>query len=82
MMEHWETPEKDIYRDTSTGEETEIEHAGDTEYGMKTLPSSLPDVEEHIMQLKKEGWKIFKRGERFIVLEHEGKKGSKPPTYH
>lgn len=63
MMEQWET-----HKD-SPGEETLVEYDEGKEFDTKTLRNDLPDLEERIKRLEFEGWRIFKRGSDFVVME-------------
>lgn len=74
-MENFET-----HKD-APGEETLIEYSEGREYNTKTLNNGLPNLEVRIAQLEQEGWKIFKRGNEFVVLEREKAIDDKP-IYH
>lgn len=76
MLENYET-----YKDTR-GEETVIEHSEGKEYAQKSLPNTMPNLEAHIKELEAEGWNIFKRGERFVVMERTQEDQYKKETYH
>ena len=82
MLEHWKTPKEEIYRDTSTKEETKIEYSEDMEYDTKTLKNDLPNLKERIAQLEKEGWKVFTRGDQYTVLERVKERDDDNPTVH
>ncbi|EKD23995.1 MAG: hypothetical protein ACD_81C00132G0001 [uncultured bacterium] len=52
------------------GEETVINQEGND---MKTLRSSMVNLESRIKELEEEGWEVFKRGSDFVVLQRTHK---------
>lgn len=63
------------------GEETKVEFEGGKEIGMKTLRNDLPGLDRRIKELETEGWKVFKRGPLFVVMDRT-QEDKKEPTYH
>lgn len=62
------------------GEETKIEFSEGKEFDTKILRNDLLDLERRIKELESEGWKIFKRGPAFVVMDRTLE--DKRPTLH